>query len=193
MVRLKDNALGLIHRSRLPERLKDDFCVGDEIYVRILNIEVNTQRVNLEIDLERYFDNKTSNNIRSPSKNHIAILKYKEGTKREVKINHYERSPEARRTCIAYHGITCCVCGFSFVESYGVIGEGYIHVHHLNPISEQAGEYLLDPVSDMRPVCANCHVMIHKRRPPYSIEEMRQLIQNPLSTNKTVDSTRYRA
>ncbi len=35
-------------------------------------------------------------------------------------------------------------------------------------------EYVVDPVKDLRPVCANCHAMSHKREEPFTIEEMRQ-------------------
>jgi len=33
-----------------------------------------------------------------------------------------------------------------------------------------------DPIRDLRPVCPNCHVVIHRREPPYSIDEVRQLL-----------------
>jgi 5-methylcytosine-specific restriction protein A len=27
-------------------------------------------------------------------------------------------------------------------------------------------------VNDLKPVCPNCHAMLHRRTPPYSIEEL---------------------
>ncbi len=44
------------------------------------------------------------------------------------------------------------------------------------PISEIAEEYEVDPVKDLRPVCPNCHAMIHRRSPPLSIEELQVLL-----------------
>jgi hypothetical protein len=100
-----------------------------------------------------------------------------EGALKQITINAYERDPNARRACIERYGLTCSVCAFNFVEFYGEVGEGYIHVHHLTPISSIREEYSVDPIQDLRPICPNCHAMIHKKRPPYTIEEMRHIIE----------------
>lgn len=97
---------------------------------------------------------------------------FREGAVCKVSVNAYERNPRARQQCIKHYGTSCCVCGFNFGECFGELGEGFIHVHHLCPISEIAEEYEIDPVEDLRPVCPNCHAMIHRRSPPFSIEEM---------------------
>ena len=99
-----------------------------------------------------------------------------EGARRQVSVNAYERSPEARRQCIAHYSTNCSVCGFSFADVYGETGAGTIQVHHLKPLSEVSERYRVDPIRDLRPVCPNCHVVIHKRTPPYSIEEVKALI-----------------
>ncbi len=100
----------------------------------------------------------------------------KEGAVSKVSVNAYERNPEARRRCIEVHGTECCICGFSFGAMYGEVAEGYIHVHHLRPLSEIDGEYVVDPVADLRPVCPNCHAVIHRRIPAFSIEEVRAFL-----------------
>ncbi len=102
---------------------------------------------------------------------------FPEGSKKKVTVNAYERNPKARKECIAYYGTSCVVCGFNFAEVYGEIGEGFIHVHHLKPLSDIGAEYEVDPINDLRPVCPNCHAMIHKRNPPYTIEEMKRLLR----------------
>lgn len=101
---------------------------------------------------------------------------YYEGATKQVKVNKYERSAGARKVCIARYGVSCFICGFNFKDFYGNDGEGFIHVHHLKPLSDIGEEYKLDPVKDLRPVCPNCHAMIHKRVPAYTIEEMKQLL-----------------
>lgn len=71
------------------------------------------------------------------------------------------------------------MCGFDFEKRYGKIGGGFIHVHHLTPVSEIGKEYVVDPDprNDLRPVCPNCHEMLHSRRGnPLSIEELRGII-----------------
>lgn len=78
-----------------------------------------------------------------------------------VEVNRYEHSPDARRACIAHHGTSCAACGFSFEIAYGDIGKDFIPVHHLVPVSQLGGAYELDPVTDLVPLCANCHAMAH--------------------------------
>lgn len=98
---------------------------------------------------------------------------YAEGAVQQVLVDRYERSPEARRACIAHWGTRCTVCTFSFGETFGPLGEGFTHVHHLRPISTAKEQHVVDPVADMRPVCPNCHAMLHRTQPPISIEALR--------------------
>ncbi|MCX6971642.1 MAG: HNH endonuclease [Verrucomicrobia bacterium] len=103
--------------------------------------------------------------------------KYAEGAKKTVTINAYERSPKARAACIAHHGVTCMTCGFNFEQAYGTLGEGFIHVHHIIPIGKIAVEYEVNPVTDLVPVCPNCHAMIHRAEPPLTIQQLREHLE----------------
>lgn len=103
---------------------------------------------------------------------------YVEGAVEQVVVNRYERSRRARHACIAHYGVDCCVCGFNFGAFYGVAAAGYIHVHHVRELADIGKSYKLDPVKDLRPVCANCHALIHLRRPAYSIRQARRLLQS---------------
>lgn len=98
--------------------------------------------------------------------------KYVEGAKKQVRVNAYERDPKARKACLKHHGYNCVVCGFNFQSRYGEIGKEFIHVHHLKPLSLTDGEYVLDAVTDLRPVCPNCHAMLHRGENLLSIEEL---------------------
>ena len=49
-------------------------------------------------------------------------------------------------------------------------------VHHLIPISTYGEERLINPLEELVPVCPNCHAMLHRKNPPYSIEEMKAII-----------------
>lgn len=103
--------------------------------------------------------------------------KLREGALRLVRVNAYERHPLARRRCIEHHGTACAVCAVSLAAVYGPLAEGLIQVHHLRPISERGGvEHELDPIADLRPVCPNCHVVLHRTTPPLTIEELRALV-----------------
>jgi len=84
-----------------------------------------------------------------------------EGAISSIKVNAYERDPEARSQCLAVHGTRCSVCKLDFGSEYSPEFAGFIHVHHLKPIAKAGGEYVVDPVEDLRPVCPNCHAVIH--------------------------------
>ena len=99
-----------------------------------------------------------------------------EGAMKTVSVNAYERNPEARARCLAHHGYACMVCGFNFESVYGDLGKRYIHVHHVVPISEVKGEYTVDPIRDLVPVCPNCHAMIHVTRPCLSVEQLKSYL-----------------
>lgn len=99
-----------------------------------------------------------------------------EGAKKQINVNIYERSKVARDKCIEHYGFLCSVCGFDFVKVYGDIGENFIHVHHITPISEIGVSYKLDPVKDLRPLCPNCHAMIHRGKLLFSIEDLRKIV-----------------
>ncbi len=99
-----------------------------------------------------------------------------EGTERRVMATIYERNPAARRRCIEHHGAICKVCGFDFYGVYGKVAEGFIHVHHIKPISEIARKYSVDPIRDLVPVCPNCHAVIHLGKKPRLIDEVKAFI-----------------
>ena len=66
-----------------------------------------------------------------------------------------------------------------FESLYGEIGRGFIHVHHLVPISSIGESYDVNPATDPVPVCPNCHNMLHKKEPPYTIEELKKMLIYP--------------
>lgn len=101
--------------------------------------------------------------------------KYFEGATKQICVNAYERNTKGREKCIEHYGFDCAVCGFNFKREYGELGSEFIHVHHLNNLAEIKEKYEVDPVKDLRPVCANCHAMLHKRSPLYSIDELKAI------------------
>ena len=115
---------------------------------------------------DQYFEEKIENDE-----------KFKEGLTKQITVNIYERNPIARAKCIEHFGAICKVCDFDFEQKYGVIGKGFIHVHHIVDISLIKEEYEVDFTKDLIPVCPNCHAMMHKRKPAYQIDELKmQLI-----------------
>ncbi|HAU39173.1 MAG TPA: restriction endonuclease [Phycisphaerales bacterium] len=100
-----------------------------------------------------------------------------EGAVRSIRVNVFERNPQARRQCVEHYGRSCCICGFNFAVCYGDPAVDYIQVHHLRALSEIGERYEVDPVRDLRPVCPNCHAVLHLRAPSYTIEEVKEMIR----------------
>jgi len=99
-----------------------------------------------------------------------------EGASHQVWVNAYERNKKARKKCIDHYGYNCSVCDFDFEKRYGSIGRNYIHVHHLTALSEIDARYKVDAIKDLRPICPNCHVMIHSKKPMFTIKALRKLL-----------------
>jgi len=100
-----------------------------------------------------------------------------EGAVARIEVNRYERSALNRAACIQHHGCGCSVCGLEFGKTYGPAGDGYIHVHHIVPVSKLGNSYKINPLEDLIPICPNCHAIMHRRNPPYSAEEIRTMIK----------------
>lgn len=110
--------------------------------------------------------------------NELVTTIYQEGGKKKIYTTIYERDKNARKDAIAVHGYVCQVCDFDFKETYGFLGEGYIHVHHKNPLSSSKERIPINPETDLTVVCANCHSMIHRKKDTVlKIEELRKLVE----------------
>lgn len=103
---------------------------------------------------------------------------FTEGAAMQVTQTQYERNPFARNQCLKHFGYKCSVCKFDFSDYYGEIGKNFIHVHHLTQIATVKKTYSVDPIKDLRPVCPNCHAMLHRQTPALTIEELKSRIKN---------------
>jgi len=82
-----------------------------------------------------------------------------------------------RRQVLAQSGLlVCCVCQFDFLKFYGPIAKDFCEVHHLSPLGDVVAE-IETRLEDLAIVCANCHRILHRRRPPLSPDELRALIE----------------
>lgn len=87
-----------------------------------------------------------------------------------------ERNPRNRLLAIRIHGEKCVACGLEPSKLYGEAGS-IIEVHHLEPLSLLAEPRPYDPLTDLVPLCPNCHRAVHTRRPlPFSIHEIQGFI-----------------
>jgi predicted HNH restriction endonuclease len=101
-----------------------------------------------------------------------------EGAMQRVVRNRYERNPTARRACVAHYGAYCLICGFNFEAAYGPTAAGFIHVHHIEMMkANKRKAHKIDPLRDLRPVCPNCHAVIHLKPRPYTIREVTEMVR----------------
>ncbi|MEH0868059.1 HNH endonuclease [Phytobacter diazotrophicus] len=68
-------------------------------------------------------------------------------------------------------------CGFNFEKFYGEHGKGFIHVHHIKPIHTLGDNYNVDPISDLIPLCPNCHSMIHRGSKVLTLDTLKEIIK----------------
>ena len=97
------------------------------------------------------------------------------------------RSALLRRAAIEHYtqpdgSLPCAACGFDFRARYGALGEGYIQIHHETPLfqyeDEGAEAFLHQAVRQVKPLCANCHSMIHRdRKHPLTVEALKALLR----------------
>jgi hypothetical protein len=94
-----------------------------------------------------------------------------EGMKIIVEREIYTRSKQLRDYALKYYaehgGLNCTCCDFNFSNFYGrEIGDNFIELHHIKPIFQYQGDDLkktiTDAVSNIAPLCSNCHRMIHR-------------------------------
>lgn len=110
---------------------------------------------------------------------------FPEGGKRSVVVNQYERDPRNRAACIAIYGHKCSVCGFDFGQTYGELGRNFIHVHHIISLANRSGQRRkINPRKDLRPVCPNCHAMLHIGGATRRMEELRGILQHVANVQK---------
>lgn len=87
----------------------------------------------------------------------------------------YERDPrlirEKRKAAAAEGKLACEVCGFDFEAAYGVLGAGYIEVHHTKPVHTLVAG-TKTKLDDLALLCANCHRMAHRNARVLSLQEI---------------------
>lgn len=149
----------------------------DQQQVRRLR-ELTPETVDL---FEQLWREASGGDARRPGENGEELIpnrEYLEGGAVRVLANRYERDQEARNACIAHHGAACAVCRMTFADAYGAdLGEGFIHVHHIVPVSSRGRRYRVDPINDLIPVCPNCHAMLHTGTTPPTVAALKRIVE----------------
>jgi 5-methylcytosine-specific restriction enzyme A len=101
---------------------------------------------------------------------------FAEGATQRIVVNRYERDRRNRAAALAIHGYVCKACDRDLNSVYGTAADGLVEIHHLTPVSKLGKDYLLDPATDLVPLCPNCHRVAHRRDPPFTVEELRVML-----------------
>jgi hypothetical protein len=111
-----------------------------------------------------------------------AALEFSEGERSQRERAFFRRNSRLREEAIKRFGMRCVVCRLDFGERYGFAGKGYIEVHHLNPLAERtdtiAGTPIMTKLDEVVPLCANCHRVLHRRRPAMTIAELKASLRD---------------
>jgi 5-methylcytosine-specific restriction protein A len=99
-----------------------------------------------------------------------------EGARTRIEVNRYERDRRNRAAALAIHGYSCKACKLDMEERYGSAAAGMMEVHHVTPVSQVGEDYIIDPRTDLTPLCPNCHAVAHRRNPPYSVDDLREML-----------------
>lgn len=100
-----------------------------------------------------------------------------EGRAVQSLTTRYERKKVNREACIQLKGLRCSVCGFDFAEKYGRLGVGYVEIHHIKPLASLGIDYRINVSTELEPLCANCHAMVHREEPPIAVLTLRQIVE----------------
>ncbi|WP_197053295.1 HNH endonuclease [Litchfieldella xinjiangensis] len=105
------------------------------------------------------------------------LVSYEGGSNNKF-ITKYERNQKLRNKAIELHVDTCLACGFNFGDFYGEYASGLVHIHHIVPVSELGGPTSVSAETDLVPLCANCHSVVHRYKDnTLSIEQLRNHIK----------------
>jgi hypothetical protein len=73
--------------------------------------------------------------------------------------------------------LRCEACDFSFQQTYGELGLGFIEAHHKIPLGNLRRERNAR-ISDIALLCANCHRMAHKSNPLLPVEALKEILES---------------
>ncbi len=128
----------------------------------------------------KFLTNSKVRNNPYNNEHEVKPIEFFEGASNQITVNKYERNPHARKECLKHYGYACSVCDINFEKKYGVLGKEFIHVHHLEELSKAGESHKVDPVKDLRPVCPNCHAMLHRDKEVLTIKELKTIMINCL-------------
>jgi len=89
---------------------------------------------------------------------------------------YFNQNPKLRELCLKKYGANCYICKKNLKTIYGESIKYIIDIHHENESSVFKNECEVN-IEDLKPVCPNCHTIIHMKKDPcYTIDEVKEMI-----------------
>jgi 5-methylcytosine-specific restriction protein A len=89
-----------------------------------------------------------------------------------------ERNSAISKKVKGIKGYACEACAFDFRTKYGELGEKFIEVHHLKPISSLGiGQFEVNVLADFAVLCSDCHSMIHRFDDPSDLDRLKLVVK----------------
>ncbi len=103
---------------------------------------------------------------------------YADGERQKRETTFFSRNPKLAAEVKLKYNHTCQICGFSPLKLYGnkYVNAG-IECHHLDALSERRNYSGNSTVEDVTVLCANCHRLVHSRRPTLTIAKAKTLFR----------------
>ncbi len=95
-----------------------------------------------------------------------------EGYRQDITILSSHRNQKLAKDRKNIDNHTCQVCGFVL----NISGKFVIECHHLNPLSDN--NTVETSIKDLISLCPTCHRIAHLRKPPYTPDELINIIKN---------------
>lgn len=100
----------------------------------------------------------------------VRLHRYKE------RDRHFSRRVRERYKAQGDGLLTCQACGATPSAKYGDAGDRAMEAHHKVPIEELQPDSEVR-IEDMAMLCANCHRVVHSRKPCFTVEELQELLE----------------
>ena len=114
-----------------------------------------------------------------PEDERIAVHRnYSDGERSRREVTYFQRNPKLAQDAKELYKFTCQICGYRPSTIFGEqLQSTGLDCHHLDPMSERTTYTKNSTLADITVLCANCHRLVHSKRPALSIEKAKKLFK----------------
>lgn len=99
--------------------------------------------------------------------------KYQEERRRVGESQMFARNPNLIKAAKQRAANRCELCGLNTDQLDPEIGARVLECHHLDQLADQPGDCAETRLDEVLVVCANCHRLLHAKRPPFVPDVLR--------------------